>query len=78
MRIPVESDQTNKKFSASVQPKKACKLKFADHSWLIFLDRPHSDIVVFAKITFQICNIIVTKWKHGIDPNYIFIFNIEL
>ena len=29
-----------KKFSVTVQLKNACKLKFADHLWLPFLDQP--------------------------------------
>ena len=67
--------QTNKNFSVTVKPINACKLEFADHLWLTFLDQLHSDILVFAIIKFQIYNITVTKWKYGIDPNSIITFN---
>ena len=33
--------------------KDACKLEFADNLWLPFLDKLHSDILVFAIITFS-------------------------
>ena len=71
MRIPVDIYQTNKKLLNTVQPKNTCKLEFADHLWLPFLDQLQSDIVVFATITFQVYNILAKKWKHGIGPNYI-------
>ena len=54
MIIPDEIYQTNQKLFVSVQPKNACKLEFADHLWLPFLDQPQSDIVFFAIITFKI------------------------
>ena len=44
-------------------------MESADYLWLPFLDRPQYDIVVFATITFQVCKILVTKWKHVIGPN---------
>ena len=68
----------NKKCTVTIQPKNACKLEFLDHLWLPFLDHPHSDIVVFAVITFQIYKIIVSKWKHGIGTIDIITFNNEL
>ena len=77
MQITVDIYQTNKKFFVTFQPKNACKLEFSDHLWLPFLDQPQSDIVVFAIITFQLHNILVTKWKHRIGPNKIITFNQE-
>ena len=47
MRIPIEFHQTSKKVSVTVQPKNSCKLEFADHLWLPFIDQPQSEIVVF-------------------------------
>ena len=58
--------------------KNACKLEFADNLWLPFLDKLHSDIVVFAIITFHIYNILVSIWKHRIGPIDIFTFNEEI
>ena len=78
MRIPVDIHQKKEKFSITVQPKSARKLEFPDHSWLPFLDQPRSNIVVFARISFQIYNILVTKYKHRIGPNNIITFNEEL
>ena len=75
MRIRFDIHQTNKNFSVTVKPINACKLEFADHLWLTFLDQLHSDILVFAIIKFQIYNITVTKWKYGIYPNSIITFN---
>ena len=75
MIIIVDVHQTNKKFSVTVQPKNACKQELVDNLWLPFIDQPHSDIVVFSIITFQIYNILVTKWKHGIGPNNIIVFD---
>ena len=46
MIVTVDVHQTNKKFSIIVQPKFSCKLEFADHLWLPFLDQPQSYIVV--------------------------------
>ena len=74
----IESYERNKKFTVTVQPKKAYKLEFVDHLWLSFLDQPQSDIVVFTIITFQIYNILVLKWKHLIYPIDIITFNEEL
>ena len=54
MRIPVDSHQTNKNFSATFQQKKACLSEYADYLWIPFIDQPQSDIVVFVIITFQI------------------------
>ena len=59
MRIPVDIYQTNKKLLNIFQPKNICKLEFADHLWLPFLDQPQLDIVFFATITFQVYNILV-------------------
>ena len=39
MRILVDIHQTNKNSCVTVQPKNACKLKFADHLWLTILDQ---------------------------------------
>ena len=78
MIIPVYVHHTNKNFSITVQPKNACKLKFADHLCLPLFDQAQQGIVVFAIINFQIYNIIVTKQKHGIGSNNIITFNEEL
>ena len=75
MWIPINVYQTNKTFFAAVQPKKSCILEFSDNPWLPFLDQPQSDIVVFVMINFQIYNILVHKWKHGVVPNDIISFN---
>ena len=74
----VEIHQNNKMFSVIVQPKNACKLEFAYNLWLLFINQTHSDILVFAIITFHIYNITVTKCKHGIGPYDIITFNEEL
>ena len=78
MILPVDIHETNKKITITVQPKHSCKLEFSDHLWQPFLDQPQSDIVVFAIITFQIYNILVSKLKHGIGHIYIITFNEEL
>ena len=57
--ITVDFHQANKKFSVTVQPKNAYKLEFEYHLWLLFLEQPQSDIVVFAITTFQVYNILV-------------------
>ena len=75
--ITIDIHQTNKKFSVIFQQKNACKLEFADNWWLPSLDQPQSDIVVFDLINFHIYNIIATKLKHRIVPNYIITFNEE-
>ena len=59
MRVPVDIHETNKMFATTVQPKNVCRLEFADHLWLPFLDQPQSDIVFFEIITFQIYHILV-------------------
>ena len=61
MIITVEIQQMNKKLFVTNQLKDACKLEFADHLWLPFLDQSQSDILVSAIITFQIYNVIVRK-----------------
>ena len=58
--------------------KNACKLEFPYHLWLPFIDQTQSNIVVFAIITFQIYNILVLKFIHGIVPNDILTLNEEL
>ena len=58
-----------------VHPNNACKMGFAYQLWLPFIDQSQSDVVIFAIITFHICNILVTKFKHGIAPNGIISFN---
>ena len=78
MRIPVNIFQSNKNFFVLVQPKNACKLESADHLWLPYLDKPQPDIIVFAIITYQIYNILVTKWKHRIGTNDITSLNERL
>ena len=75
MRIPVEIHERNKKLTVIVQPKNACKLEFLYHFWLPFLDQPQYDIVVCAITIFQIYNILVSKWKHGVGPIDIITFN---
>ena len=40
MRIPDDIFQRNKKLFVTVHPKNACKLEFADHLWLTFLNQP--------------------------------------
>ena len=52
-------------------------MEFVDHVWLPFLDQPQSDIVVFEVITFQIYNILVSKWKNRMGPIDIITFNDE-
>ena len=74
IRIPVDINQPNKKFSVTVQPKNVCKLEFADNIWLPFLDQPQSDIVVLVIIAFHVYNILFKKWKHVICPNDIITF----
>ena len=39
------------------------------------MNQPQSDIEVFAIITFQMYNILVTKYEHIIGPNDIVTFN---
>ena len=73
--ITVEIHQTNNQFYVTFQGNNACKLEFADHLWITFLDRTRSDIVFFAMITFHIYNILVTKRKSVIGANYIITFN---
>ena len=53
-------------------------MEFADHLWLLYLDQPQSDVVVFCNKYFQIYNILVKKWKHVIGPNGSVSFNEEL
>ena len=53
-------------------------MESTDHLCLQFLDQPQYYIIVITTITFQIHNIIVTKWKHGICTNNIITFNEEL
>ena len=67
-----------KSYLLQFNQKNACEIKFEDHLLLTFLDQPQSYIVVFETITFQIYNILLTKWKHGIGPNDIITFNQEL
>ena len=78
MIINFDVHETNKKFAFIIQPKNACKLEFAYHFWLLFLDQPQSSIVVFVIITFQIYYVLVSKWKHGIVHIDIITFNEEL
>ena len=75
MQIPVNIYQRTKKFFVTVQPENACKLEFADHLWLPFLDQSQTDIVVFTIINVHIYNTLVTKWKRGIGPNGIIALN---
>ena len=75
MGIPVGIYQTNEKLFVTVQPNNECKLEFADILWLPFVVQPQYDIVVFSIITFQIYNILVTKWKHGTVTDDLITFN---
>ena len=61
MIITVDIHEINKNFTVIVHPQNSCRLEFADHLWIPFLDQPQYDIVVFAIITFQIYKIIVSK-----------------
>ena len=63
IQIPVDIYQRTEKLFVTVQQKNACKLEFADHLWLPYLDQTQYDIVVFAIIPFHIYNILVTKWN---------------
>ena len=58
-----------------VNLKTPCKLEFADHLWLPFLDQPKSDVVVFPIVSFRIYKILVTECKYGIGANDIITFN---
>ena len=55
--------------------KNTCKLEFSGNLWLPFIAKTQSDIVVFSMITFQIYEILVTKWKDRIGSNDILTFN---
>ena len=61
-----------------VHEKNTCKLEFADQLWLPFIYQLKSYVVVFEINSFHIYIILVTKWKHGISPNYIIKFDKEL
>ena len=52
--------QTNNNLFMAVIPQNACKTGFSDNLWLLFLDQPQSDVVVFSTVSFQIYKIIVT------------------
>ena len=58
-----------------VNPRKACKIEFADQFWLPFPNQPQSDVVVFAIIYCDIYNLFLTECKHGISTNDILKFN---
>ena len=47
MRTPVKIYERNKNFTATVQPKNACKLEVLYHLWLPFPEQPQSENVVF-------------------------------
>ena len=53
-------------------------MESADHLWIPFLDQPQPGIIVLAIINFNIYNILVIKWTHGIFANDIIAFNEEL
>ena len=53
MRIPDAIFQTNKKWFVTIYPKNVCKLEFTDPLWLLFIDQPMSDFVVFANNYFS-------------------------
>ena len=53
--------QTNKKLFVTVHRKNACKMVFSHNSWLLFLDKSQSYVVVFEIIAFRVYNILVTK-----------------
>ena len=58
-----------------VNSKNACKMKFTDHLWLVFIDQPQSYVVACEIIYFDIYKYIVTEWKNGIFINEIVKFN---
>ena len=62
----------------TVNPRNTCKLEFADHLWLPFLDRLQSDVVIIVIIYFQMYKNLVTERKHGISTNDIITFNDSL
>ena len=78
MRIQDGFFQANNRLFVTVRPKNSCKIEFAGHLWLPFIDQPHSDAVVSSIINFQIYKILLIEWKHGIGPNDIITFNEEL
>ena len=42
---------------------------------ILFIEQPHSDMVVFEMINFQINKFLVKKWKYGIGPKDIITSN---
>ena len=48
MRISDSIFQANKTLFLTIYPKNGCKLEFTYCLWLLFLDQPMSDFVVFA------------------------------
>ena len=53
-------------------------MESAYHLCIPFIYQPHSDLLFFAMIYFQMYNILVTKWKHGIGNNNIITLNEHL
>ena len=63
MRIPDQIFQNNEKLFVAVNTRNTRALEFAYHLWLTCIDQPHSYVVVFEIIYFQIyksCNRMVT------------------
>ena len=56
-------------FVLEVNTRNACKMKFTDHLWLPFLDKPQSDDILFAMIYLSANKNIVTERKHVISKN---------
>ena len=75
MRNLVYLHPAKKRFSVTIKPKMHVIWDFADNLWLPFLDQTQSDTVVFEIFNFQIYITIFARLKHGIDPNFIILFN---
>ena len=58
--ITDENFQTNNKLFVMFHTKNACKLEFADHLWLPFLDQKQLDVLVFVIISLHIYKNFVT------------------
>ena len=62
MIISDHSFQNNKKLFEMVILRETCRLKFDEHLWTLFLDKPKLDVVVF-KILFSD----IQKYCNGMD-----------
>ena len=47
MRISDLVFQTNKTLFVTFNPRNSCKLELSYHLWLLFFDKPQSDVVLF-------------------------------